>query len=207
MPPVANYSSSPNGESRGEGGRHTIRQLTSNAIAGLLLAIVTGCSNCPVSVPPSSAESSEDVSNSIRTKVSEFDHDKDGIPDSRFETFYRGDAKVLMVYSRVSTNGAMRVSARTYLVNGEIVFSEGDDGGDGIFETCIVTHPDTGDLEDFTRAAEGDVRPASTRTVNAYRKQMSAVAEFFHEMPTMDEFDEKFHAAKQKIDDAEMEKD
>ncbi len=142
----------------------------------------------------------------VTTKATEVDRNKDGKADSRFETFYRGGEKVLMVYSRTDTSGVMRVNARTYFVNGEIVLSEGDDDGDGVFETIIATHPETGDLEVFTRAVEGDVRPASTRTVAAHKKQMSAVAEFFREMPDMDDFDEKFRAAKQKIQDAEKEK-
>ena len=143
----------------------------------------------------------------ITTKVTELDGNKDSKADSRFETFYRGGVKVLMVYSRADTNGVMRVNARTYFVNGEIVLSEGDDDGDGVFETIIATHPETEDLEVFTRAIEGDVRPASSRTVAAHKKQMSAVAEFFDEMPDMDDLDEKFRAAKKKIEDAEKEKE
>src|SRR5690606_32777021 len=92
----------------------------------------------------------------ITTKVTELDRDKDGRAASRMETFYRGNAKILMVYSRADTNGVMRVSARTYLVNGEIVLSDGDDDGDGVFETIIATHPETKELEVFTRALSGE---------------------------------------------------
>lgn len=147
------------------------------------------------------------VDGEITTKVTEIDRNKDGKADSRMETFYRDGVKVLMVYSRADTNGVMRAGARTFFVNGDIVLSEGDDNGDGVFETILTSHPETNALEVFTRTPEGDVRPASTRTVNAHKKQMSAVAEFFDEMPNMDDFDEKFRTTKRKIEDAEKEKD
>jgi len=126
------------------------------------------------------------------------------------ETFYRGGVKVLMVYSRADTNGVMRVNARTYFVNGDIVLSEGDDDGDDVFETILASHPETNDLEVFTRKADGTVQPASAKIVEAYKKQMSAVGEFFDEAlgkdANLDKFDELMRAAQKKIQDAEKEK-
>ena len=172
-----------------------------------LLACLVGCRESYSSNEERTTKPVEVADGEITTKATELDRNKDGKAESRMETFYRGDVKVLMEYSRANTNGVMKVNARTYFVKGEIVFSEGDDDGDGVFETIIATHPETEDLEVFTRVVEGDVRPASARTVNAHKKQMSAVAEFFQEMPNMDDFDEEFRAAKQKIEDAEKEKD
>lgn len=145
----------------------------------------------------------------ITTTLSELDRNKDGKVDSRMETFYRGGVKVLMVYSRADTNGVMKVGARTYFVNGDIVLSEGDDDGDGFFETIVASHPDTKDLEVFIRTTEG-VRPASTRTVDAHKKQVAAVAEFFQELSeetTDSEIDKRFRDARKKIEDAEREKE
>ena len=177
----------------------------------ILLVCSIGCRGPHSNGETQSAKTASMADGEITTKLTELDGNKDGKADTCMETFYRGGVKVLMVYSRADTNGVMRVNARTYFVNGSIVLSEGDHDGDGVFETILASHPETKDLEVFTRTVDGGVRPASTRTVNAHKKQMSAVAEFFQEMPEVggnsDDFDERFRAAKKKIEDAEKEKD
>jgi len=104
----------------------------------------------------------------------------------------------------------MTIDSRSFLVDGSMVLTEGDENGDGIFETILARHPETKAFEVFTRKADGTMQPASVRVVEAYKKQMSAVDEFFVEAlgkdANPDKFEELMRAAQKKIQDAEKEK-
>ena len=216
---TTNVSPSPGGKGRGEGGRHTIysaqratwSRVKSKTFAfGFLLAVAVGCRDAEVGVRSGQSQDSDTSTSDITTRVFERDRDNDGKPDFRMETFYRGDQEVMRVFSRPKAEGVMTIDSRSFLVDGSMVLTEGDENGDGIFETILARHPETKAFEVFTRKADGTMQPASVRVVEAYKKQMSAVDEFFVEAlgkdANPDKFEELMRAAQKKIQDAEKEK-
>jgi hypothetical protein len=101
---------------------------------------------------------------------------KDGHPDTRIETVYRGKTKVVMIMSHRNAKGATAVT-RSYLVGGRMVMAEIDEDGDGRFESVTVWNPSTEDFEMFTREADGSLKPVSTAVLQATKKQKAAADE------------------------------
>ena len=146
----------------------------------------------------------------ITNRVFERHGTNDGRVDYRVEYVYRGKTKVLMVRSRRNRQGSLAVTSRGYLVGGDLVMTESDEDGDGVFETIAVYRPGTRDMEVFTRQPDGSVKPVSTQTLQAYKKQNAAISEFWDKA-----FDKKFDEKKlpdliretqKKIQDAEHQK-
>jgi hypothetical protein len=200
--------------------RTNIRQRHTASIAscsfGLLALLVSavGCREADISAESNGNGGSTNDSTDITTRVFERDTDKDGKPDYRMETFYRGEKKVMMIISRVNASGVMAVEARSYLVAGNLVLTEGDEDGDGMFESIMAIDPKTKDIEMFVRQADGSVRLASSRVVEAHKKMFGAVAEFFDELSNTnatpaslddDTIEQRIRATQQKIQDAQRE--
>ena len=128
----------------------------------------------------------------------------------RMETTYRGKEKVLMIMSRRNKQGRLAVTSRSYLVCGNLVMTESDEDRDGTFETIAAYSPGTDEIEVFIRQPDGTVKPVSTKTLEAYKKQQAALPEFFNKYQTNmsnEEFDKLFQETQKKIQDAEKEKD
>jgi len=145
----------------------------------------------------------------ITTKTSER-RDRDGKPDLRVETVYRGKTKVLRVMSHRNSQGVMAVT-RMYLVGGKCAMAETDEDGDGTFESVTVFDPGTDDFEIFRRQPDGSVKPASTQTVEATKKQKAVVDESMNKLlqrPNMSdkELSDLLQENRQKISDIEKEK-
>ena len=182
---TASVSPSPGGEGWGEGERHTIylAHPTSKTLAlCLLLVAVVGCRDANVGLDAGKSGDADGGTNDITIKVSERDRDKDGKPDYRIEQFFRGGQRVMVVLSKLNARGVWAVGSRAYHVAGKTVLIEEDDDGDGLFETLIVYRTDSDDFEVFTREANGSVRPASRRILEAHKKQSATFADFFQEM-------------------------
>jgi hypothetical protein len=96
------------------------------------------------------------------------------------ETVYRGKDKIMMITSRPNKGGMMVVTSRSYLVGGDLVAIESEENHGGILDTIAVYHPGTNDMEVFTRQPDGSVKPVSTQTLDAYKKQNAAVSEFWN---------------------------
>jgi hypothetical protein len=116
----------------------------------------------------------------------------------------------MVVLSKLNARGVWTVGSRAYHVAGKTVLIEGDDDGDGFFETLIVYRTDSDDFEVFTREANGSVRPASKRVLDAHKKQSAAFAEFFQEMQASTNLDdrtieERIRRTQEKIQDAAQE--
>ena len=146
----------------------------------------------------------------ITTTVSERSG-PDGRPYLRIETVYRGKSKILQITSRRNQQGTMLVASRAYLANGKLLMTECDDNGDGFFESLAIFEPATDDLEMFIRQPDGSVKPVSTQTLQASKKQNAAVSEFwgqaFQQKELTDEkIDQLFGEMRKKILDAEQEK-
>jgi hypothetical protein len=146
----------------------------------------------------------------ITNRVVERHGTNDGRVDYRVEYVYRGKSKVLAVMSRRNMQGLLAVTSRSYLVGGDLVMTESDEDGDGVFETIAVYRPGTDDMEVFTRQPDGSIRPVSTQTLQAYKKQNAAISEFWDKA-----FDKKFDEKKlpdliretqKKIQEAEHQK-
>lgn len=153
-------------------------------------------------------------STDMTSKVYERDYDKDGKPDFRVEKFYRGEEMVMMTTSRLNAGGVMSIDSRSYLVAGRQVLTEGDEDRDGFFETIMATDPETRDIEIFVRKTDGSVHPASSKVVEAHKKMIGAVAEFFDELGNTNMtpanlngeiIEERIRATQQKIRDAHKE--
>ncbi len=176
---------------------------------GLLLLLGVGCREAESESGGHRSDSSSGT-NDITTKVSERDRDKDGKPDSRTEQYFRNGQRVMVVMSRVNAKGGWNVTSRAYHVGGKTVSIEGDDDGDGVFETLIVYRADSDDMEVFTRDASGSVRPASTQVLEAHKRQNAAFAEFFENTLMATNLDsatveERIRATQKKIQETQQE--
>ena len=110
----------------------------------------------------------------ITTKI--FDHrDGDGIP-WHIEMVYRGQTKIMTIRSLPDKHGVM-TATRSYTVGGKVVMVESDENGDGVFESVTVFDAATGDFEMFTRQPDGSVKPVSTQTLEATKKQTAVTHE------------------------------
>jgi len=146
----------------------------------------------------------------ITTKISERTT-KDGKPDVRVETVFRGKTKVLQILSRPNKQGRLAVVSRSYLAGGELVMTESDEDGDGVFERISVYCPGTDDIEMFRRRPDGSVKPVNTQTVEATKKQMAVGSESMRKLiekpdASNQEISEALQQARQKIQDLEKEK-
>jgi hypothetical protein len=112
----------------------------------------------------------------ITTKVSNISG-KDGEPEVRGETVYRGKTRVLQIISRRNKQGTMAVVSRAYCVGGKGEVVESDEDGDGFFESVAVFDPVTDDFELFTRQADGSVKPVSTESLETIKKKKAAADE------------------------------
>src|SRR6266516_5398024 len=56
--------------------------------------------------------------NGITSKIFERNRDKDGKPDVRIETVYRGDKTVMLIWSKPNAQGVMTVTSRSYFAGG-----------------------------------------------------------------------------------------
>lgn len=118
---------------------------------------------------------STNIVGDITTETSE--RTKDGKPYVRIETVYRDKTKILQTLSRPNKQGVLAVTSRSFLVGGERVLIESDEDGDGVFEHRTLFRPGTDDLEMFRLQPGGAVKPVSTQTIEATKKQTSAVNE------------------------------
>jgi hypothetical protein len=148
--------------------------------------------------------------NVVTSKVVERDRDKDGKPDFRVETVYRGAQKVMLVWSKPNAQGVMTITSRSYFAGGDLVTTESDEDRDGVFETLAVYRSGTGDMEVFTRQRDGSVKPVSAQTLAAYKKQNAAISEFwgtaFDKGTDTDKAMELMTETQKKIREAEKEK-
>lgn len=174
----------------------TALRACSSTIAACFLSLgLTGCGNAKSNVAAAKPTDSSEITNGITTKTSEVDRDKDGRPDFRIEQFFRGNQKVMMVFSERGLRGEWIVTSRSYEVGGTLVAMEHDEDRDGIFETLVLYRDGHKDLEVFDRQTDGSVRPASTHAVEGHRRLSAAFSGFFEEMsdkgPTPKNLDEK----------------
>jgi hypothetical protein len=146
----------------------------------------------------------------ITTKVSEHTA-KDGKPEFRIETVYRGKTKILQILSRPNKQGTLAVVSRSYFVDGDLVMIESDENGDGVFEHISLHHPGTADFEMFRLQPDGSVKPVSTQTIEATKKQMAVVNDSMRksiEKPDVSdqEISNSLQQTRQKVQDLEKEK-
>jgi hypothetical protein len=104
----------------------------------------------------------------VTTKVEEH-KDKDGNPDLRIESTYRGKNKILEVTSRRNTFGRMVVWLRKYILNGNSIATEIVSPGDGKFLSLIVRSPDKHEFEIFKRNGDESITPASAAEIDSFK--------------------------------------
>jgi len=116
----------------------------------------------------------------ITTKVFERTA-KDGKPEMRVVTVYRGNARILMTVSVPDKYGKLATASRSYFLGRDFVMSESDEDADGLFENITLFRPSTDEVEMFTRRPDGSVKPASAEKLAAFRQQMAATAKLVAE--------------------------
>jgi hypothetical protein len=104
----------------------------------------------------------------LTTKVEEH-KDKDGNPDLRVESTYRGKDKILEVTSRRNTFGRMVVWSRKYILDGNVIATEVVAPSDGKFLSLIVRSPDKHGMEIFKRNGDGSVTPANKMEIDSFK--------------------------------------
>jgi hypothetical protein len=109
------------------------------------------------------------ASRDITTKIEEH-KDKDGNPDLRVESTYRGKNKILEVTSRRNKFGRMVVWSRNYILDGNSIATELVSPADGTFSSITVRSPDKHKMEIFKRNEDGSVKPANTAEIDSVNK-------------------------------------
>ena len=150
------------------------------------------------------------VAGDITTKISERSG-KDGKPDLRIETVYRGKTKVMMILSRRNQQGTMVITSRSYLTDGKLVMVESDEDHDGTLESIAVFDPVTDDFEMFTRQPDGSVKPVSTQKLDSIKREKAVADESMKKLfdkPDMTdkELTDLLETNRQKIDAIKNEK-
>src|SRR5256885_13922116 len=130
--------------------------------------------SCTVS---GASDNKNDDGPEITTKV--FDHDYDGgKKHCHTEVFYRrGNAHHILMIIRTTEAGVTKTE-RGYTV-GDIIVTEVDSDGDGMYETLLIRNTKTSDLEVFSRRADGTVWPVDAKTLALTKKQDSDVKKFW----------------------------
>lgn len=145
--------------------------------------------------------------NDITRKVFERDRDKDGKPDFRVESLFRGKERIMVMWSKPNAQGVLSVTSRAYYAGGDMVAIESDEDGDGFFEQLTTYRSATEGMEVFTRLRDGTVQPVSAQTLAAFKKQNAAIAEFwdkaFGKDADPDKCDDMIRETQKKIRDAE----
>lgn len=145
--------------------------------------------------------------NGITRKIFERDRDKDGKPDFRVESVFRGKERVMKVWSKANPQGVWSVTSRAFYAGGDMVAIEADEDGDSFFETLATYRSVTEDMEVFTRQRDGTVQPVSAQTLAALKKQNAAISEFwdkaFSEAVDPDKLEDLVRETQKKIRDAE----
>jgi len=118
------------------------------------------------------ADTTTNKTSDITSKVTERERDG-GKTHLHWETVYRGKTPILRVLQ--TTRDGVTKTSRSYQVGGTLVMIESDEDGDGRFESVTVVGPGTDDLEMFTRQSDGSVKPVSTKTLQATKKQLATV--------------------------------
>ena len=141
----------------------------------------------------------------ITTKV--FDHDYDGGKrHCHTEVFYRrGNAHYILMIIRTTEAGVTKTE-RGYTV-GDIIVTEVDGDGDGMYETLLIKNTKTNDLEVFSRRADGTVWPVDAKTIALTKQQDSDMKKFWDEAFDKDtDFVQSAKALREKLQKAEKEK-
>jgi hypothetical protein len=144
----------------------------------------------------------------ITTKI--FDRrDGDGKP-WHIEMVYRGKTKIMTIRSHPDKQGVM-TATRSYTVGGKVVMVESDENGDGVFESVTVFDPATDDFEMFIRQPDGSVKPVSTQTMEATKKQTAVANETIKKLTQKPDMTDKelnslLEENRQKIESLEKEK-
>jgi hypothetical protein len=141
----------------------------------------------------------------ITTKV--FDHDYDGGKrHCHTEVFYRrGTAHHILMIIRTTEAGVTKTE-RGYTV-GDIIVTEVDDDGDGMYETLLIKNTKTNDLEVFSRRADGTVWPVDAKTLALTKQKDSDMKKFWDKAFDKDtDFVQSAKALREKLQKAEKEK-
>jgi hypothetical protein len=86
-----------------------------------------------------------------------------------------------MTISHTNKQGMLKADSRSYYVGKDSMMIEADEDKDGFFESVMISHPKTKEMELFTRQTDGSVKPVDTKVIEATKKQIAATGEFFDE--------------------------
>jgi hypothetical protein len=140
-------------------------------IVGVLAALTLAAL---MSASAVAAENRSDVSiQGIRAEHHDI-KDNDGTVLLTVDAFHRGTNSILEVFTYQKTHGAYAVGGgcRIYRMNGKPVLIEDHKKPDGDAELRVFRDSsDLSEFEDFTRRADGSVRPASSEELGKLKEQ------------------------------------
>ncbi len=118
----------------------------------------------------------------------------------------RGKEMVMSEIYSPDAKGKLVINYRSYCVGGKSVMRESDNHKSGRLDTIVVHNPGTGDMEVFTRQADGSVKPVSTRELLAHKQMDAAVADVVRTLndtnTTAAQQDQKIQDIQRKAKDA-----
>jgi hypothetical protein len=101
----------------------------------------------------------------------------DGKPACRVETVSRG--KTILFHVSYTIEDGLTNTSRSYMFGKEIVMSESDSDGDGIFETFSLYNLGKCQTEVFYRERNGSVQPVSPQSLATFKKQHAEINELW----------------------------
>jgi hypothetical protein len=108
---------------------------------------------------------------------------KNGRPDHRWDSTYRGSKCIMRVLSEKRASGEFVPYERGLQV-GHAIFVESDEDRDGFFETlCISEDTDHGRVfvEAFQRARDGTIHPVSAEERKKIEDKLEAMLKFWND--------------------------
>ena len=112
---------------------------------------------------------------------------------------YRGTKKVMTEIFTPDANGKLVIDSRSYLVGGELVVLECAEHIPGKLDSIYLYIPSMGEMEAFTRQADGSVKPVSTRLLSAYKEMHATEKDLFKTLNNTNTTEEQWEAKVQEI--------
>ncbi len=116
-----------------------------------------------------------------------------------FVMTYRGTKKVMTEIFTPDAKGKLVIDSRSYLVGGDLVMLECAEHTPGKLNSIYIYIPSTGDMEAFTRQADGSVKPVSTRLLLAYKEMHATEKDLFITLNNTNTTEEQWEAKVQEI--------
>ena len=97
--------------------------------------------------------------------------------------------------------GKLVIDSRSYLFGRDLVMLESAEHTPGNLDSIYIYFPSTGDMEAFTRQADGSVKPVSTRLLLAYKEMHATENDLFKTLNNTNTTEAQWEEKVQEIKD------